>query len=125
MQKRIIIIIQNDSEKNKKADIMTATTPLDTLVPISDFNHGKASATFAKVRDNRPVTVLKNNRPACIVISPNDYERQQNADRRVEELGALVEELVNEEARREAREGEYVYSSDSVDDIMEYLNNAE
>lgn len=104
---------------------MTATAPLDTLVSISDFNHGKASATFAKVKDNTPVTVLKNNRPAYFVISPADYERQQEADRRVDELGALVEELINEEARREAKAGEYVFSSDSVDDVMEYLNNVE
>lgn len=36
------------------------TVPLDTMVPISKFSRGGASAEFAKVADGVPVTVLKN-----------------------------------------------------------------
>ena len=45
---------------------MTVTAPVDTMVPISDFSNGKSAAAFAKVKDNNPVTVLKNNRPAFL-----------------------------------------------------------
>lgn len=47
------------------------------MVPISDFSNGKSAAAFAKVKDNNPVTVLKNNRPAFFVISPEDYRQSQ------------------------------------------------
>ena len=38
-------------------------------------------------------------------------------------LENVVNELVNAEARREALEGEYVFSSSNVDELMEFLNS--
>lgn len=104
---------------------MTVMAPLDTMVPISDFNNGKSTSAFAKVKDDTPVTVLKNNRPAFFVISPNDFKRHQENERHVQELEALIDELANAEARREALEGEFVFHSSSVDEIMEFLNGDE
>lgn len=39
------------------------------------------------------------------------------------QLENVVNELVNAEARREALEGEYVFSSSNVDELMEFLNS--
>ena len=102
---------------------MTVTAPVDTMVPISDFSNGKSAAAFAKAKDNNPVTVLKNNRPAFFVISPEDYRQSQENSQHVAQLENVVNELVNAEARREALEGEYVFSSSNVDELMEFLNS--
>ena len=104
---------------------MAVTAPLDTMVPISDFNNGKSAAAFAKVKDNKPVTVLKNNHPAFFVISPNDYRRNQENNQHVAQLENMLNEIINAEARREALEGEYAFSSSSVDELMEFLDSDE
>lgn len=74
----------------------TASVPLDTMVPISTFSRGGASSAFAKVADGVPVTVMRNNQPAYIVISTGDYQRFCENEER----------LANLEARRQALQGE-------------------
>lgn len=38
---------------------MQLTIPVETMVPISRFGRGTASAEFSKVADDSPVTVMK------------------------------------------------------------------
>ena len=94
---------------------MQLTIPVETMVPISRFGRGTASAEFAKVADDSPVTVMRNNKPAYFILNEHDY-------RHFRELEAELEEMRNEEARRQARNHEYTHVSDTVDDMMDYLN---
>ena len=47
----------------------TLTVPVDTMVPISRFSRGSASAEFAKVSGSKPVTVRRNNKPVYFIIN--------------------------------------------------------
>ena len=43
------------------------------LIPITQFNKGKASQLFARVQKGETLVVLKNNSPVAVVISPEEY----------------------------------------------------
>lgn len=73
-----------------------ATVPLDTMVPISTFSRGGASSAFGKVADGAPVTVMKNNQPAYIVISTGDYRRFCESEERLASLEAREQALRGE-----------------------------
>lgn len=47
---------------------------LDVLVPISRFNKGEANKIFDEVRLSGHKVVVKNNVPACILLSPESYQ---------------------------------------------------
>lgn len=94
---------------------MPLMIPADTMVSISQFGRGTASSEFAKVQDGTPVTVMKNNRPTYFIINEHDYRRFQEHENELLELR-------NKEARRQALEHEYTHSSDTVEDMMDYLN---
>ena len=44
------------------------------IVPITRFNKGEASKIFDEVQHSGTKIVMKNNRPACVLISPERYE---------------------------------------------------
>ena len=44
------------------------------IVPITRFNKGEASKIFDEVQSSGARIVVKNNRPACVLISPEQYE---------------------------------------------------
>ena len=52
---------------------MGLTNLLEHLVPITQFNKGKASQLFSRVQNGEVLVVLKNNSPVAIVISPEEY----------------------------------------------------
>lgn len=66
---------------------MLALKMLDNLVPISDFSHGKGSAAFSKVGDDNPVVVLKHNKPAFVIVTPDEYREAKQAE---EDLALLT-----------------------------------
>ena len=61
---------------------------IDNIVPISDFSRGKASRSFAKAAAGSPVVVVKNNVPAAVVLSIEEYRRLSE----IEEDYALLSE---------------------------------
>lgn len=88
-----------------------ATVPIDTMVPISKFSKGSASAEFAKVRDGVPVTVLKNSEPAYFIINYHDYTMFKE----------MENSLHNMRARYEA-ENHIGEKFDTLDELFEDLN---
>jgi PHD/YefM family antitoxin component YafN of YafNO toxin-antitoxin module len=46
----------------------------DDIVPITEFNKGRAGKIFESVKCGRPKIVFKNNVPECILISPKQYK---------------------------------------------------
>lgn len=93
----------------------SVTVPVDTMVPISRFGRGTASAEFAKVGDNRPVTVLRNNEPVYFIINEHDF-------RRYRELEDEVRELRNAEARRQVERREYTHEMHDVEELKDYFD---
>lgn len=66
---------------------MPALQMLDNLVPISDFSHGKGPSAFSKVGDDNPVVVLKHNKPAFVIVTPDEYREAKQAE---EDLALLA-----------------------------------
>lgn len=52
----------------------------DSLVSISQFNKGYASRIFDKLKEKKQMVVLKNNEPAAILLSPEEYARLAEAE---------------------------------------------
>ncbi len=57
---------------------MKISEVLEQLVPITQFNRGKAAQLFCRVKKGEPLVVIKNNTPVAIVISPEDYKIIEN-----------------------------------------------
>ena len=78
---------------------MAGMVSLDNLVSVSELSHGGVSRTLGRVSDDNPVVVMRNNKPAAVVITPEDYKRFTEA----EENFALYLEAVE---RMKADDGE-------------------
>jgi len=48
---------------------------MNSIVPITRFNRGEASKIFEEVAATGAKVVLKNNVPACVLLSPEEYTR--------------------------------------------------
>lgn len=53
---------------------ISVTGMMKSLIPISRFNKGEANKIFDEVETTGIKIVVKNNKPACILISPEQYE---------------------------------------------------
>lgn len=61
--------------KGKMAmDQISTMGMMKKIVPITRFNKGEASKIFDEVQRSGSRIVVKNNRPACVLISPEQYE---------------------------------------------------
>ena len=56
-------------------------------------------------------------------ISDTKQKQSENGDKRASQSHDTLNELINAEARREALEGEFVFSSSSVEELMRFLNS--
>ena len=52
------------------ANVLSA---IQDTIPISKFNKGMAGQIFDLVSKDGPKVVIKNNTPACVLLSPEDY----------------------------------------------------
>ena len=52
-----------------------AANILHSLVPISQFNKGKAAQIFDRLRTEKELVVLKNNQPSAVILAPDEYIR--------------------------------------------------
>ena len=55
-------------------DRISTVGMMKKIVPISRFNKGEASKIFDEVQTSGSRIVVKNNHPACVLISPEQYE---------------------------------------------------
>lgn len=53
---------------------MSVMGVMKAIVPITRFNKGEANRIFDEVEASGTKVVMKNNRPACILMSPGQYE---------------------------------------------------
>ena len=52
-----------------------AANILNSLVPITQCNRGQASRIFDRLHTESQLVVLKNNQPAAVILSPEEYAR--------------------------------------------------
>lgn len=55
-------------------DQMSTVGVMRKIVPITRFNKGEATKIFEEVQASGAKIVMKNNRPACVLVSPEQYE---------------------------------------------------
>ncbi|MGI6578342.1 MAG: type II toxin-antitoxin system Phd/YefM family antitoxin [Eubacteriales bacterium] len=55
-------------------DQMSTVGMMKKIVPITRFNKGEANKIFDEVQSSGTKIVMKNNRPACVLVSPEQYE---------------------------------------------------
>ena len=53
---------------------MSVVNMMNAMVPITRFNKGEAAKIFDEVETTGTKIVVKNNRPACVLVSPTQYE---------------------------------------------------
>lgn len=46
----------------------------DDVIPITEFNKGRAGKIFESVKSGRPKMVFKNNVAECVLIAPEQYK---------------------------------------------------
>ena len=55
-------------------ETMSITEMMKAMIPITRFNKGEANKIFDEVQTEGTKIVVKNNKPACILLSPARYE---------------------------------------------------
>lgn len=53
---------------------MSVMGVMKAIVPITRFNKGEANRIFEEVEASGTKIVMKNNKPACVLMSPGKYE---------------------------------------------------
>lgn len=84
---------------------MSVLNVMKSIVPITRFNKGEASRIFEEVQAGGPKIVMKNNRPACVLMSPEKYESL---------MEMLSDYILREEAERRLAGSEEILSQDEV-----------
>ena len=83
---------------------------INSMVPISQFNRGQASRIFDRLHTENQLVVLKNNQPAAVILSPEEFYRLSEVE---EDYNMLIKALVRLE-----RSDSKTYS---MDDVMKEL----
>jgi len=56
-------------------NILSLNSAIDAIIPITRFNRGEAGKIFDEVREAGCKIVVKNNTPACVLITPERYRK--------------------------------------------------
>lgn len=84
---------------------------INSLVPISRFNKGEANKIFDEVKKTGFKIVLKNNTPACVLLTLEKYEKMLEI---IEDYNLLVEA---ENRMSKAKPGDFM----PMDKVMKKL----
>ena len=52
---------------------MSVVGMMNAMIPITRFNKGEATKIFDEVEHSGVKIVVKNNKPACVLLSPAQY----------------------------------------------------
>ena len=102
-------------------NVLSVGNMLDALIPISRFNKGEATKIFDEVKESGCKIVVKNNVPACVLLTPEKYQEmlEMLEDRY---LLALAEERIKHGS------GKTVHIDEVIEDLglsREELENIE
>lgn len=79
---------------------------LKSLVPISQFSKGKATQVFDRLNREPQLVVLKNNVPAAVLLSPEEFSRLAEIEENYQLLLMAQERLANEKNQKTISEQE-------------------
>ena len=79
---------QNRRINDKMLNNISIGGVMNSLIPISRFNKGEANKIFDEVRETGFKIVLKNNTPACVLLTPENYEEMLEI---IEDYKLLIE----------------------------------
>lgn len=95
---------------------MTGTVSLDNLVSVSELSHGGVSRTLGRISDNNPVVVMRNNKPAAVVITPDDYKRYTEAGENFALYLEAVDRIKHDDGKRLSMKDVFGADYQPVDD---------
>jgi len=101
---------------------MLSNNILNQLVPISRFNKGEANKIFDEVKAEGVKIVLKNNVPACVLMTPELYETLMETMNDYQLMCEVENRMKN------ASRGGFVSSEDAMNELgldADTLNNTE
>jgi len=55
-------------------NVISLSNALDAVVPITRFNRGEANKIFDEVKESGCKVVVKNNVPACVLLTPERFK---------------------------------------------------
>ena len=84
---------------------------VNSLVPISRFNKGEANKIFEELKETGFKVVLKNNSPACVLLTPEAYDDMIET---IEDYRLYIEA---EKRLKDSKNEEYI----SSEELMEQL----
>lgn len=84
---------------------------LNSMVPISRFNKGEANKIFDEVNESGYKIVVKNNKPACVLINPETYQEMIET---IENYKLYVEA---EKRMKNAADNDFISSDDALLDL--------
>ena len=100
------------------ADIM------NSLIPITLFNRGQASRIFDRLQSESQLVVLKNNQPAAVILSPEEFYRLNEIEEDYVLLLEAVRRLVNNDAPATSMEAmleELGISQDEINNVEDVV----
>ena len=105
-------------------DVVSLRNAMNSIVPITRFNRGEANKIFDEVRAVGCKIVLKNNEPACVLITPERFQEMVDMIDDQYLLALAEERIKNDNGVRHSAEDVYTelgIERDAHDEIpMEY-----
>lgn len=90
---------------------MPTSNMLNSIVPISRFNKGEASKIFDEVNKSGFKIVVKNNKPTCVLITPETYQEMVEA---IENYNLYLEA---EKRMKNASDDDFISSDDALQSL--------
>lgn len=90
----------------------TISNMLNSIIPISRFNKGEANKIFDEVNKSGYKIVVKNNKPTCVLITPETYQEM------IETLENYKLSIEAERRMKNATDRDFV----SHEDVLAELN---
>ena len=81
-------------------NMLSLNAVMDALVPITRFNKGEANKIFDEVHEAGCKVVVKNNVPACVLLSPEKYKEMIELIEDEYLLALAEERLRNDNGKR-------------------------
>ena len=102
-----------------------AADVLNNIIPISDFTRGKAGRTFDRVRTGAPVIVVRNNVPAAVMVSPEEYDRLSEDSENLHLMQEALERLAKNEGKPRLAHDQLLHELGVTQDDIDALPDVE
>ena len=102
-----------------------STETLRSLVSISQFSKGKATEVFDRLKNEPQLVVLKNNTPAAILLSPDEFGRLAEIEENYKLLLLAQERLANNNVSNARSEADVMHDLGITDADIDAAEDVE